>query len=41
MYPLTSGILAANISGDAYGNPRYCYLFLSLTLNCLLHFFIS
>lgn len=24
MYPLTSGVLAANLSGDGYGNPRYC-----------------
>jgi len=42
MYPLTSGRLAANLSGDEYGNPRYGYYSYIINFNCLLYiFFIS
>jgi len=36
MYPLTSGLLAANLSGDGYGSPRYSSSYLILI--CLQNF---
>ena len=30
MYPLINGALAANASGDGYGNPRYCWSYWTL-----------